>query len=249
MSRIKAAARRSTRIMVGAVALSALAACSGAESDGGAAEPSATVPARTLTSGELETAAVAGSDVPDHQVGARQKADRYEESEVGANQPECTVEARTALGMSAGDPVSTVQRTAMGNPRGAKTVEGDLVKTTVTLASYKGKGEEEALSDLGAASTVCRYGFVFKVRGEQTPVQSPQQQIDPERLNFADEYTWFVLKGVPGADTPTRKVLIVRSGRTLGFFSRTYSGPDSGAEMMPFPVDVARAQWKKLAAG
>ncbi|MEU6674200.1 hypothetical protein [Streptomyces sp. NPDC046853] len=249
MSRMKTAVRRSARIMAGAVALSALAACSGAGSDDSAPEPSAGVPARTLTAGELETAALAGSDVPDHQVGAREKADQYEDSEVGANQPECTVEARVALGMSVGDPASTVQRTAMGNPRGAKTMTGDLVKTTVTVASYKGKGEVDVLEDLGAASTVCRNGFIFKVRGKQIPMQSPQQQIDPERLKFADEMTWYVLSGVPGSDTPTRKVLIVRSGHTLGFFSRTYPGADAGAEMMPFPVDVARAQWKKLAAG
>ncbi|MEV8313448.1 hypothetical protein AB0Q95_04665 [Streptomyces sp. NPDC059900] len=249
MSRMRAVVRRSARIVAGVVALSALAACSGGESDDAAPEASASAPAKTLSARELETAAVAGGDVPDHQVGAREKADRYEESEVSANQPECTVEARLALGMSVGEPVSMVQRTAMGNPRGAKTAEGDLVKTTVTVASYKGKGEVDVLSDLGAASTVCRNGFISKVRGKQTPVQSPQQQIDPERLKFADEISWFVLSGVPGSDTPTRKVLVVRSGHTLGFFSRTYPGADAGAEMMPFPVDVARAQWKKLASG
>ncbi|WP_190079755.1 hypothetical protein [Streptomyces longisporoflavus] len=241
--------RRSARIMAGAMALGVLAACGGTESDGDAAMASASAPTGTLTAEEIEAAMVDGGDVPDHQVGAREKADRYEESEVGATQPECVVQARMALGMSIGDPVATAQRTAMGNPRGAKTVGGDLVKTTVTLATYKGKGKDEALYDMGTASTACRQGFILKLRGKQTPLQSPQQQIDPERLDFAEEFGWYVLTGGPGSDVPTRKVLIVGSGHTLGFFSRTYPGADAGPEMMPFPVDVARAQWKKLAAG
>lgn len=253
MSRTTAAVRRPARIMVVAAALSVLAACSGSASDGGDPEPSPTAPVRTLTAGEIETAAVDGSDVPNHQVGAREAADRYENSEVSTSQPECVVQARVALGMDVGDPVSTVQRTAMGNPRGAKSGSGDLVKTTVNLASYKGKGknkgEEKVLYDLGYASTACMRGFTATVRGERTPVLSPPQEAEPGRLGFADEYTWFTLTGKPGGDVPTRKVLVVRSGHTLGFFSRTYPGPatDTSAKAMPFPVDVARAQWKKLA--
>ncbi|GAA3113384.1 hypothetical protein GCM10010449_39510 [Streptomyces rectiviolaceus] len=254
--------RRPARITVVAAALSVLAACSGTESDGGDPDPSPSAPARTLTAGEIETAAVDGSDVPDHQVGAREAADRYEDSEVSASQPECVVQARVALGMNVGDPASTAQRTAMGNPPGVKSAAGDLVKTTVTLASYKGKGkdksedkgggegEEKVLYDLGLASTACRSGFTSTVRGEQTPVQSPPQEDAPEGLDFADEYTWFTLTGKPGDDVPTHRVLVVRSGHTLGFFSRTYPGPaaDTLSTAMPFPVDVARAQWKKLAA-
>lgn len=257
MSRTTAAVRRPARTMVVAAALSVLAACSGSASDGGDPEPSPTAPVRTLTAGEIETAAVDGSDVPNHQVGAREAADRYENSEVSTSQPECVVQARVALGMDVGDPVSTVQRTAMGNPRGAKSGSGDLVKTTVNLASYKGKGkgkdkgEEKVLYDLGYASTACMFGFTATVRGERTPVLSPPQEAEPGRLGFADEYTWFTLTGKPGDDVPTRKVLVVRSGHTLGFFSRTYPGSatDTSAKTMPFPVDVARAQWKKLATG
>lgn len=250
MSRTTTAVRRPARIMVVAAALSVLAACSGTESDGGDPEPSPTAPARTLTAGEIETAAVDGSDVPNHEVGAREAADRYENSEVSTSQPECVVQARVALGMDVGDPVSTVQRTAMGNPPGAKSGSGDLVKTTVNLASYKGKGEEEVLHDLGLASTACMSGFTASVRGERTPVLTPPQEGEPGRLGFADEYTWFTHTGRPGDDAPTRKVLVVRSGHTLGFFSRTYPGPatDTSSKAMPFPVDVARAQWRKLAA-
>lgn len=250
MSRNSTGMRRPARITVVAAALSVLAACSGAGSDGGDPEPSPTPPTRTLTAGEIETAVVDGGDVPNHQVGAREAADRYENSEVSASQPECVVQVRLALGMNVGDPVSTVQRTAMGNPPGAESGSGDLLKTTVTLASYKGKGEEKVLHDVGFASTACMSGFTATVRGEQTLVQPPPQQDEPERLDFADEYAWLTLTGKPGDDVPTRKVLIVRSGHTLGFFSRTYPGPVAGSSStaMPFPADVARAQWKKLAA-
>ncbi|MGW5866456.1 hypothetical protein ACWFRJ_30210 [Streptomyces sp. NPDC055239] len=253
MSRTATVVRRPARIMIVTVALSALTACGGNDSDGGAPEPSTSAPARTLTAGEIETAAVDGSDVPDHQTGAREAADRYEDSEVSASRPECVVQVKAALGMSPGDPASTAQRTAMGNLKGAKPAAGGLVKTTVTLASYKGKGkgkgEEKVLYDVGLASTACRSGFTSTVRGEQTPVQSRPQGDDPQHLDFADEFAWFTLTGKEGADAPVRKVLIVRSGHTLGFFSRTYPVADTSPAAMPFPVDVARAQWKKLAAG
>ncbi|GAA3122300.1 hypothetical protein ACFQ0X_06215 [Streptomyces rectiviolaceus] len=149
--------------------------------------------------------------------------------------------------MTVGDPVSVADRTAMGRPSGAESAGTGLIKTTVTLASYE--GEEKALYKLGTASAVCRQGFTMTVRGKKTVMQFPAQEPDPRDLDFADEYTWFTLTGPPGIDSLTRKVLVVRTGHTLGFFSRTYPGyaADASQTTMPFPLDVARAQWKKLA--
>ncbi|MFG2648029.1 hypothetical protein [Streptomyces sp. NPDC048436] len=254
MSTTTTVMRRPARILAVAAAFSLLTACGGSGSDGDKPEASAGVPSGTLTAGQLATAVVDGSDVPDHQVGARAAADRYKDSEVGAGQPECVVQAKVALGMTVGDPASVEQRTAMGRPPGAQAAGTDLIKTTVTLASYKGKGkskgEEKVLYDLGLASTACRQGFTLTVRGKETPVLSPAQEANPQGLDFADEYTWFTLTGPPGIKALTRRVLVVRSGHTLGFFSRTYPGyaTDASQTNMPFPVDVARAQWKKLAA-
>jgi hypothetical protein len=254
MSRTTTVMRRPARILAVAAAFSLLAACGGPGSDADKPEASAEVPTGTLTAGQLATAAVDGGDVPDHQVGGRAAADRYKDSEVDAGQPECVVQAKAALGMAVGDPVSVVERTAMGRPSGAEAAGTDLLKTTVTLASYKGKGknkgEEKALYDLGYASTACRQGFAMTVRGKETVVQAPAHQVNEQDLGFADEYTWFTLTGPPGIDALTRKVLVVRTGHTLGFFSRTYPGyaTDAAQTTMPFPTDVARAQWKKLAA-
>ncbi|GAA3122309.1 hypothetical protein GCM10010449_50210 [Streptomyces rectiviolaceus] len=87
--------RRQAQMMAVAAAFSLLAGCGGRGSDGDKPEASPEVPARTLTARQIATAAIDGSDVPDHQVGSRLAADRYEESEVGAVQPECAVQARS----------------------------------------------------------------------------------------------------------------------------------------------------------
>ncbi|RFU83119.1 hypothetical protein DY218_29470 [Streptomyces triticagri] len=252
MKRSSTNLRRRATATAGTALLVLLAGCSDSgESDrtGGDTEPRS-APSGTRSTAQLEGAAVTGNDLPGQRITGRMDKDRIKPAQVTTSQPECLIQAQIAAGIAVGDPASVAERTAVGNvtEESRAGLEERELTTTVTLASYTGKGAEDVLFDLGKAGTVCRTPFDVTVRGETLKAQSVPETKDPGGGGLGDSYAWFTLTRGAGTDAVTHQVLVVEMGRTLGFISREHPGGTTAQAPVhiPFPEAIAKVQVKKF---
>ncbi|NKI44828.1 hypothetical protein [Streptomyces physcomitrii] len=256
------ALRRTAAGTATALALVLLAACGssdgteasgseGGKEKGGASTPAASAPAEAkgevLSAAALEKAAVADGDVPGHRIDKRAEVDHTEESEVETSRDACGPLALAALGTTTGGPAATAERQALSQPAGkdVKDLESafDTTKSMITVASYEANGAPSAMAALRKGVDSCKGGFTTRAHGEEMKIVSVAADKAPA---LGEEATAFTVVSQEGHDKASFKVVVVRKGRTLAYFSALNLGAIVSGKGFAFPVPLAKAQAGKL---
>ncbi|MFI6107896.1 hypothetical protein [Streptomyces sp. NPDC051310] len=250
---------RRTAVTATAVSLAVLAtACSGSADKGGdssdKAKPSAAAPeaadVKVPSAAELEKMALAEGDVKQHQVRQAGPAESIAAGEATADKTECLPVARAIGTAPQGEPAGTAaarRATETGEKNKEAIESGDLsamtnvTTTQIGLASYDGKGAEEALAALRKAAADCAGGFTATLKGQQMKVN----KITEARIAGGDEAGAWNLAVEQGSTKLTLKAVALRKGAVLASFSSLNLGATGGKDY-PLPTAVVDAQAAKL---
>ncbi len=119
---------------------------------------------------ELEKLTLADGDVPGVKTEKAGADDVARTAEVTTDKAACQPIAQAGGLAPVGKAVTTTERIAATVPADEAGLKSMSV-TSVQLASYDGKGAEEALASLKAAGEACAGGFVTTVKGEKTRIK------------------------------------------------------------------------------
>ncbi|MFG3495382.1 hypothetical protein [Streptomyces sp. NPDC047928] len=228
----------------------------GAKGDKGAVADAGS--AKALTAAELEKAIIAQGDVDGYKVQQPGAADRVPAEQVTVDKAACQPLAHAVYAVALGEPKATVGRKVVQEPKkGDKPSLGDLsekeledavasafdlTSTMVSLASYEGKGADEAVASLRKAAGECAGGFTLKLAGEAQKVL----KVEELKVSGGQEAAgWTVLTQQEGGTMPL-KVAVVRQGSTLASFSVVNFGAAGSGKDYDLPTAVIDAQVGKL---
>ncbi|WP_149184914.1 hypothetical protein [Streptomyces sp. TRM49041] len=214
---------------------------------------------------ELEKLALAQGDVKGHTV---EKVDTWHEvtvESVAVDKAACEAFGDAIAGAAVGRPAATAQRMVEAELTKALTDEELLelpddqigqamvsaisgTYTVVTIASYDGKGAEEALSTLRSAAKACVGGGFTMTSGvlrggTHWHVEDVKEVAVPGKR---DGLAWEVMtQSEPGAMENPFKAVVIRTGRLLAVFSsrNNFAGDQSD---FAAPTAVIDAQLAKL---
>ncbi len=110
--------------------------------------------------------------------------------------------------------------------------------TAVTLASYEGKGAEEAFTTLKGAGTACAGGYTGSQAGDSLKIT---KVVPGASVTAGDEALAYTVVGDADGTQLSMELVIVRKGNTLATFSAL-----SLAGKAEQPKAVIDAQVKKL---
>ncbi|MGE7385970.1 hypothetical protein ACQKM2_10900 [Streptomyces sp. NPDC004126] len=244
-----------------AVSLSLLATACGSDSgdsgkkDDAKASPRQSAPAAAAAKGksaaELAPLLVAQADLPEHKVEADAAAKAATGANADADKPECKPLVQLQTLVPVGKPAGTATIAATEKPKkpseGASlddkldALKGGLAvtRTSVGLASYDGKGAEEAFGALKAAGTACAAGYTVTQDAEKTKIE----KVAPSAaVTAGDEaLAYNTVMDLKDGDKATMQFVVVRKGNTLATF---YAMNLTGAAAQP--KAVVEAQVKKL---
>ncbi|WP_256105200.1 hypothetical protein [Streptomyces sp. ODS05-4] len=256
---------RRTALAASAVSLTLLAtACGGGSSDGGDDKgakdkggSSAPAADKALTAADLEKVIVAQGDVKGHKV-EKVSPELEQQGKATVTKNECQAITDVMSLKPVGEPAGTAKRQVTGEPKkpsvSASTAPEDMEdamaqalnvnSTVVTLASYEGKGAEEALAALKTAGTACAAGFGATADGEDVKVT----KITETPVAGGDEAAgWTVVVNMEGKDIPFYQLAAVRKGSTLATFGGMNLAAMAGKDVKPEPpTAVIEAQVAKL---
>ncbi|QKW09335.1 hypothetical protein HUT18_26070 [Streptomyces sp. NA04227] len=225
-------------------------ASGGGDASGGA-DGSGGSDGKTLSAAELETAVVKDGEVPGHKISERAKVDRTAEKDVKTERAECGPLANAALGTTTGGPAAKVEREALTKPakgevKDPKDLESafDATKSMISLAAYEDGGARSAMEALRKGVAPCGGGFTTHAHGEDLKITSVKEDTAPK---LGDEATAFTVVNQQGHDKASFKVVVVRKGNTLAYFTSLNLGAIVSGKDFDFPVELAQAQAKKLA--
>lgn len=250
---------RRTVLTASAVSLALLAtACgSGNEATKGDPKPASSAPAATSaaptakgrTDADLAKVLVAQADLADHTFKEATPAEAAAGAAATSDKPECKVLVQAQGFAPAGTPTGTARTKVIATPKAAEGgSEADKAKallgalgstaTAVTLASYDGKGAEEAFTAVKTASQKCAGGYSATQGGETGKVT----KVAPgAALSAGDEALALTVELDADGEKATTQLVFVRKGNTVATFSSvSLSGT---AEQ---PKAVIDAQVKKL---
>uniref|UniRef100_A0AAU2JUY5 Lipoprotein n=1 Tax=Streptomyces sp. NBC_00049 TaxID=2903617 RepID=A0AAU2JUY5_9ACTN len=248
--------RRSV-LTASAVSLALLATACGADkadtktdAKPSAAATSAAPAAKGKTDAELAKVLVAQADLADHTFKEATPAEATAGASATSDKPECTVLVRAQSMAAAGTPSGTARTKAIATPKPAaegaseeeklKAIMGALggTATAVTLASYDGKGAEEAMAAAKTASEKCAGGYGATQGGESGKIT----KVAPgAALTAGDEVLALTVEGDADGEKLTTQLVFVRKGNTVATFSAL-----SLAGTAEQPKAVVEAQVKKL---
>lgn len=250
---------RRTVLTASAVSLALLAtACGSDKADDkktdakpSAAASSAAAPsAKGKTDTELAAVIVAQADLPDHQFKPATPAEAAAGASATSDKPQCVplvkAQAMGAVGTSTGTARTKVvakpkEQAASQSPedklKGLMDALGSTA-TAVTLASYDGKGAEEAFASLKTAGTACAGGYTASGEGQAGKVTKVGAGAP---VTAGDEALAYTVEGDAEGEKFTTQLVVVRKGNTLATFSALSL---SGAAEQP--KAVVDAQAKKL---
>ncbi|MFI0980018.1 hypothetical protein ACH4SP_23810 [Streptomyces sp. NPDC021093] len=211
--------------------------------------------AKALSVAELEKLALAQGDVTTYMVTKGTKADEAVAGSVKSDKPECKplVDALSAIPM--GQPGAHVLRKAIEKPAKMKVDPGASAEekakaglgaltqpiTAERLASYEGKGAQEAFATLEKAGKSCAGGF----NGEQDGEKLKITKVAPDTVTGGDQAQGWTLSMAgdgPDEQDVVMKLAAVRKGGTLATFYTISLGGTVKAQ----PTPVIEAQLKKL---
>ncbi|MFD9408494.1 hypothetical protein ACFWBN_15975 [Streptomyces sp. NPDC059989] len=251
---------RRTVLTASAVSLALLSTACGADKadtkpdakpSAGAASSSAAAPAgKAKTDAELAGVIVVQADLPEHVVKAATPAEAAAAAGATSDKAECLplvkAQSMAAIGTAAG----TARTKAVAKPaqpaenaspeEKAKAAMGALgaTATAVTLASYEGKGAEEAFTAIKTAGTACAGGYTGSQSGDSLKITKVAPGASVTAGDGALAYT---VVGDADGEPLTMELVVVRKGNTLATFSAV--SLTGTAEQ---PKAVVDAQVKKL---
>ncbi len=247
---------RRTVLTASAVSLALLAtACGSDKADSKAdGKPSTAAPAasaaKAKTDAELAGLLVVQADLPEHVVKPATPEETAAAAGATSDKPECLPLVKAQAMAPVGSAAGTARIKAAAKPKepaaNASAEEKlkaamDALGTTatfVTLASYEGKGAEEAVATLKGAGTACAGGYTGSQGGEGLKIE----KLTPgAAVTAGDEALAYTVVGDADGEKLSMELVVVRKGNTLATFSAV-----SLAGTAEQPKAVVDAQAKKL---
>ncbi|MEV7524654.1 hypothetical protein [Streptomyces sp. NPDC091371] len=255
---MRSALVRRSVLTASAVSLALLATACGADKADTKADAKPSAPAATSaapaakgkTDAELAKVLLAQADLADHTFKAADPAESTAGAASTSDKPECKVLVQAQSFTPAGAPAGTARTKVVANPKApaegaseeekAKAILGALgsTATALTLASYDGKGAEEAFAAVKTASQKCAGGYSANLGSDTGKIS----KVTPgAAVTGGDEALALTVEGEADGDKLTTQLVFVRKGNTVATFSAlSLSGT---AEQ---PKAVIDAQVKKL---
>ncbi|MEU8839852.1 hypothetical protein AB0D97_12085 [Streptomyces roseus] len=238
---------RRTVLTASAVSLALLAtACGSDKADGkvGGATPTPSAPsaaaapaAKGKTDAELGALLVTQAELPTHAVRPAGAAELAAAASAGSDKPECLPLVKAQSSAPVGTPVGRAGTKAVAIPKSAGDVLGATV-TSIALASYDGKGAEEAFAAVKAAGTACAGGFTGSQAGDSLKIQ---KVVPGAAVTAGDEAIAYTTVADVEGEKAATELVVVRKGNIVATFSAV--SPSGSAEQ---PKAVVEIQAKKL---
>ncbi|MFD9335963.1 hypothetical protein ACFWBF_16350 [Streptomyces sp. NPDC060028] len=238
---------RRTVLTASAVSLALLATACGSDTsdknvDGAKPAPSAPAAsaapaAKAKTDAELAALLVTQADLPTHGVKAATPAELAAAAGAGSDKPECLPLAKAQSTAPVGTAVGKAGTKAVAKPKSVDEVLGATV-TSVALASYEGKGAEEAFAAIKAAATACAGGYTGSQAGDSLKIT---KVIPGTPVTAGDAALAYTELGDVDGETAGMELVVVRKGNILATFSAV--SPSGTAEQ---PKAIVEIQAKKL---
>ncbi|MFD9370067.1 hypothetical protein ACFWA6_20560 [Streptomyces sp. NPDC060020] len=246
---------RRTVVAASAVSLALLAtACGSDKADTKAdAKPSAPASssapaapaAKAKTDAELSALILTQADLADHVVVAVPKDEVAIGEAAKGDRAECQPVVKTQGTAVVGTAAGTARMKAVAKPKvgsspedaaaaGLKALAG--TRTSVTLASYEGKGAEEAFAAVKTAATACAGGFTLTMEGEVTKID----KVASSTATGGDEAIALTLEADVEGTKVTTETVVVRKGNVLATHTASALG------VADKPTAIVAAQVKKL---
>ncbi|MFJ6756892.1 MULTISPECIES: hypothetical protein [unclassified Streptomyces] len=247
---------RRTVLTASAVSLALLATACGsdkadtkadAKPSAAASSPAAAAPdaAKAKTDAELSALILTKADLADHLVTAVPKDEVALGEAASGDKAECQPVVRTQGTATIGKAAGVARMKAVAKPKegaspedtaaaGLKALAG--TRTSVTLASYEGKGAEEAFAAVKAAATACAGGFTLTMEGEKTKID----KVVSGTATGGDEAIALTLEADVEGTKVTTETVVVRKGNTLATHTASALG------VAEKPTAIVAAQVKKL---
>lgn len=214
------------------------------------AAPSAAAAAKGKTDAELAKLLLVQADLADHTFKDATPAEAAAGAAATSDKPECKVLVQAQSLTPAGTPAGTARTKVVANPKPAaegaseqeklKAIMGAIgsTATSVTLASYEGKGAEEAFTAVKTASQKCTGGYSANLGADSGKIT----KVAPgASLTAGDEALALTVEGDAEGEKMSTQLVFVRKGNTVATFSAvSLSGT---AEQ---PKAIVDAQVKKL---
>ncbi|WP_327284935.1 MULTISPECIES: hypothetical protein [unclassified Streptomyces] len=236
---------RRTVVTASAVSLALLATACGsdkaddkkADAKPSAAASSAAPAAKGKTDAELAALLVTQAELPTHAVRAATPAELAAAASAGTDKPECLPLAKAQSSAPVGTPVGRAGTKAVTIPKSAADVLGATV-TSIALASYDGKGAEEAFAAVKAAATACAGGYTGSQAGDSLKIE---KVVPGAPVTAGDEALAYTAMANVDGEKAATELVVVRKGNTIATFSAV--SPSGSAEQ---PKAVVEIQAKKL---
>ncbi|MEV7524655.1 hypothetical protein [Streptomyces sp. NPDC091371] len=198
--------------------------------------PSPTPEAKALAAADLEKLTLAAGDVPKVTIKKAGADDVAKASEVTSDKPQCLPLAQAGGFAPVGNAVTTTERIGASEPADPANPMS-MTLTSVQLASYDGKGAEEALASMKAAGQACTGGFVTTAKGEKTTINA----VAPVTVTAGDDAAGWAFTAGGGDEGLQSQMVAVRKGNNLFVLhSLSFTGKP------PVPQAYIDAQLKKL---
>lgn len=226
----------------------------GSASAGPADKGTDTSAAKALSAAELEKVSLAQGDVKGHKITKAGPTDAISGDAVTTDKAACDVFADVLMGAKAGKPAAATQRKVISEPQKGGDKESDdpaeafkaafdITTTLTTVASYDGKGAEEALAGLRTAATACASGFTFTAAGEK---QKISKVAEVPVKGGEEAVAWTVTLETEG-EKSAMKLIQLRQGTTLASLVSLNLGASGAGGDFELPTAVIDAQAGKLA--
>ncbi|WP_353944816.1 hypothetical protein ABII15_26695 [Streptomyces sp. HUAS MG91] len=211
--------------------------------------------ARTLSSPQLDAAALAQKDVEDGTVTDQvSPKDFARQGAVDVDDASCAPLAYVQAASVVGKPAATTRRMWIGDEKAPEEQDGkkaekdiavapDITSVFLTLAAYDGKGAEQAMADLGEAADRCAHGYTYGLDGETVHTVKVKKALAPEG---ADEALGLTLSVDSGGTTSPLKVVVARKGSTLAYFPAVNLAAVTTGADFAHPSDLVRRQLGKM---
>lgn len=230
------------------------ASASAGPADKGTDTSADTSAAKALSATELEKVSLAEGDVKGHKITKAGPTDAISGDAVTTDKAACDVFADVLMGAKAGKPAAATQRKVISEPQKGGDKESDdpaeafkaafdITTTLTTVASYDGKGAEEALAGLRTAATACASGFTFTAAGEK---QKISKVAEVPVKGGEEAVAWTVTLETEG-EKSAMKLIQLRQGTTLASLVSLNLGASGAGGDFELPTAVIDAQAGKLA--
>ncbi|MCX4715436.1 hypothetical protein [Streptomyces virginiae] len=246
---------RRTVLTASAVSLALLATACGsdkkddtkadAKPSGASSSAPAAAAAKAKTDAELSALLLTKDELTDHLVVAVPKDEVAIGEAAKGDKAECRPVVRTQGTATVGTAAGVARMKAVAKPKAGANPEDTAAagfkalagtRTSVTLASYEGKGAEEAFAAVKSAATACAGGFTLTMEGEDTKID----KVVSSAATGGDEAIALTLEAAVEGNKVTTETVIVRKGNVLATHTASALG------VAEKPTAIVAAQVKKL---